>query len=317
MRRHLRGGAALPAALAILAMAAFLSAAAKPASNRPPARARLASHLRGGLDRGHVQGPPLAYGDSWLEAHPSPDLGLGAQSAIVVDLGTREVLWARDPDSRRAPASLTKMVTAMVAADHASLDRPLQVPAGATDFGPDYTTMGLAPGEWFSLADLVQGMFATSGNDAAETLARDLVPRDQFVAEMNELVGKLGLTDTHFENPTGVDAPGQYSTAHDLAVIAGWLLTRYPALAALAARPELHLPPTDSRPAFDAVSLDKLLWLYPGATGLKTGYTDAAGGCLAGSATRAGRRLVEVDLGSDELFTDGMRLLDYGFQAAE
>jgi serine-type D-Ala-D-Ala carboxypeptidase (penicillin-binding protein 5/6) len=253
---------------------------------------------------------PLAY--DWLDRNPQPDV-VSAESGIVVDLGSRRILWHKDALSRRAPASLTKIVTAMVAADKAPLDRVVTVPAAAARPNPAWTMMGLDAGDQLTVGELMTGMFTVSGNDAAETLAQSLEPRSQFIAEMNAKVASLGLADTHFANPTGLDARGQYSTAYDLAVLAGWLELHYPTVFALAAGQRLDLPETGSHKAFDAPSLNKLLWLYPGATGLKTGATGAAGGCLVGTAERGGRRLVVVDLHSDVFFTDAMTLLDYGY----
>ncbi len=249
---------------------------------------------------------------SWIDRGPQPDI-VSAESGIVVDLGSRRILWHKDALSRRAPASLTKIVTAMVAADHAGLDRVVTVPAEAATPNPEWTMMGLSAGEQLTVSELMQGMFTVSGNDAAETLARTLEPRSQFIADMNAEVASIGLTDTHFSNPTGLDAAGQYTTAYDLAVISGWLELHYPAMASLAGKAALDLPETPSHKAYKEASLNKLIWLYPGAIGLKTGQTYAAGGCLVGTAQRSGRTLIVVDLNSDVFFTDGMSLLDYGF----
>jgi D-alanyl-D-alanine carboxypeptidase (penicillin-binding protein 5/6) len=258
---------------------------------------------------------PGPLGDDWLATHPSPDLGIHADGAVLVDLDTREVVWARDPHGARPPASLTKLVTAMVASDLAtSLDEQVTVPAEATQLGWDQTQMGLSSGEVLTVRDLLSGIFLVSANDAAETLARVFTSRDQFVALMNEKAVALGMLDSHFTNPTGLDDPGLRSSAYDLATAAVAVATRYPALKALAGAREQDLPATDTHKAFFLRTLIKLVSVYPGATGLKTGYTDDAGYCLVGTAARGDRHLAVALLHSDlSLTADATRLLDYGF----
>jgi serine-type D-Ala-D-Ala carboxypeptidase (penicillin-binding protein 5/6) len=252
-----------------------------------------------------------AYGFKWVDAHPSPDLGITAASGILVDLDTRTVLWERSPYLERAPASLTKMVTAMVALDLTSPDTRLAVEPSMTDVIPD--TMGVVPGEQVPVRDLLYGLFLDSGNDAAEVLAQGIVPRPLFLELMNRKVRSLGLAGTTFSNPTGLDDPGNRSTAFDLAMIAGYLSTHYPLLMQIAGTQDHFIPATATHRAYEPLSLNKLLELYPGATGLKTGLTDDAGGCLAATATRGRHHLVSVILGSDVFFTDSEALLDYGF----
>ena len=255
--------------------------------------------------------PPLAFSTAWLAAHASPALPLSAQSAILVDLTAGQVLWAKDADSARAPASLTKMLTAMVAADHASLDAEVTVPAAAGAVEPN--RMGLTTGEIVPVRALMYGLFLVSGNDAAETLAGAIIPRSRFLDEMNARARSLGLTRTRFTNPTGLDDPGLRSSAHDLAVIAAYLVAHYPDLAAIASSREKSIPAGTHHDSYSLNTLNKLLASYPGADGLKTGFTDEAGGCVAATAVRGGRRLVAIVLHSDVFFTDAARLLDYGF----
>jgi D-alanyl-D-alanine carboxypeptidase len=247
---------------------------------------------------------PAALATDWLALHPQPDLDVHAESAVLVDTDTREVVWARDEHSQRPPASLTKLMTVMVASDLAPLDRQVTVPAEVAQLESDSTMMGLSPGDTVSVRELMYGIFLVSGNDAAETLARTLVDRDRFVRLMNEKAAQLGMRDTHFTNPTGLDDPGLRTSAYDLAVAGLTIATRYPDLMPIAGAKDhgyLH-------------SLIKLLVTYPGATGLKTGYTDDAGYCVVGTATRGSRHLVAVVLHSDLALTqDAQRLLDYGF----
>jgi serine-type D-Ala-D-Ala carboxypeptidase (penicillin-binding protein 5/6) len=258
---------------------------------------------------------PGALGDDWLATHPSPDLGVHADGAVLVDLDAREVVWARDPHGARPPASLTKLVTAMVASDLAtSLDQPVTVPAEAAQLGWDQTQMGLSAGEVLTVRDLLYGIFLVSANDAAETLARVFTSRDRFIELMNAKAVALGMLDSHFTNPTGLDDPGVRSSAYDLAVAAVAVASRYPALMALAGARDEDLAATDTHKEFFLHTLIKLVSVYPGATGLKTGYTDDAGYCLVGTATRGDRHLAVALLHSDlSLTADATRLLDYGF----
>jgi serine-type D-Ala-D-Ala carboxypeptidase (penicillin-binding protein 5/6) len=258
---------------------------------------------------------PAPLGVDWLATHPAPDLDVHAGGAVLLDLDTREVLWARAPHLPRPPASLTKLLTAMVASDLAtSLDQQVTVPVEATQLGSDSTMMGLSAGEVLTVRDLLSGIFLVSGNDAAETLARAFTDRDRFVQLMNDKAEALGMTDSHFTNPTGLDDPGLRASPYDLAVAAAAIATRYPALMALAGVKEQDLPATGTHQEFFLRTLIKLVSVYPGATGLKTGYTDDAGYCLVGTATRGDRHLAVVLLHSDlSLTVDATRLLDYGF----
>ncbi len=252
-----------------------------------------------------------AYSTGWLDANSGPDLPIRAQSAIVVDLDSKKVVWARDPHSVRAPASLTKLITAMVAADLAPMGMEVTVPAEAAQIEPD--VMGLSEGEVVTLETLFYGLFLDSGNDAAETLSRTLVPRDRFLQLMNQRAARLGMRDTHFSNPTGLDDPDLHASAYDLAVAAGELTAHYPKLAAIAATREQPIAGTAQHKAYDPYNLNKMLWTYPGATGLKTGFTDLAGGCVVVTATRDGRHLLAVVMNDDIFFTDAGKLLDYGW----
>jgi D-alanyl-D-alanine carboxypeptidase (penicillin-binding protein 5/6) len=177
--------------------------------------------------------------------------------------------------------------------------------------------MGLSAGEQLTVRELLYGIFLVSGNDAADTLATAIEPRDQFVAEMNAKAAALGLHDTHFTNPTGLDDDGLYSSAYDLAVIAAELWNRYPEVMAIAGASSVDLPANGLHKDFNLLTLNKLmLWGYPGANGLKTGFTWNAGGCVAGTAQRGNKRLISIVLNSEVFFTDSTKLLDYGFAAS-
>ena len=223
------------------------------------------------------------------------------------------MLWQRDPETSRAPASLTKLITAMVAVDDAgSLDGVVEVTTQATQVVP--SVMGLTPGEKLTVRELVEGMLLDSGNDAAEALANGIVPRDRFIRQMNQKAKGIGLTASHFVTPSGLDAPGHGMSAHDLVHAAAYLDTYYPQLAAIAGTKDFAIAATATHKAFYPHNLNRLLWTYPGATGLKTGLTDNAGGCMLATATRGGRHLIAVVLNATGYSTnDAAILLNYGF----
>jgi D-alanyl-D-alanine carboxypeptidase (penicillin-binding protein 5/6) len=263
----------------------------------------------------------LLFSESWLAAHPQPPIDVKGVSAILVDLDTQQVLWERDPHSVRAPASLTKLVTAMVVADRVrSLDQPVTVPPEADvkaiqQIEPASTVMGINAGEVLTVRELLTGLFLRSGNDAAEALARGIgTRRDRFIELMNEKALEIGMDDSHFTTPIGLDDPNMKSAAYDLAVAAYTIDTRYPELAVIADQPEMHLPATPTHKQFDGVNwLHSFFKNYVGATGMKTGYTDDAGGCSVTTATRGNRHLIAVVMHSGVMVTDAEHLLDYGF----
>ncbi len=255
----------------------------------------------------------FAFSMVWLAMHRQPALPIHGKAAYLVDVDSRVVLWAKDADTPRAPASLTKLMTAMVATDDAaSLDKVVVVDPAATSIEP--SLMGLTTGERVTVRDLIYGLFLDSGNDAAEALARGIVPRDRFIRQMNQKAKSIGLTQTQFINPSGLDAPGHGMSAHDIAHLAAYLDRYYPQLAAIAATKDISIAATDAHKAFPMQNLNRMLWTYPGATGLKTGLTDNAGGCWLATATRNGRHLIAVVLNATGYSADDARiLLDYGF----
>jgi serine-type D-Ala-D-Ala carboxypeptidase (penicillin-binding protein 5/6) len=268
-----------------------------------------------------ASGGPIAT--SWLSAHPGADLGVHGQADILIDVDSKQVLWQRESHALRAPASLTKLVTAMVAADLAPLERAVRVTA-ATDVDairkvePTSTVMGLNAGETLTVRELLYGLFLRSGNDAAETLGGGIVPRERFMKLMNEKAASLRMADSHFTTPVGLDDPAMRTTAYDLAIAAATITTRYPALLAISGTPSMRLAETATHKAFEMTNYNKLVlpgnaYEYQGATGMKTAFTDDAGPCMVATATRGGRHLVAVVMNSDNFFVDATRLLDYGF----
>jgi len=236
-----------------------------------------------------------------------------ARAAIVLDLDSGKTLFALDAHGRYPPASLTKVMTALVALDTLRLDQVITVPASINQLPWDSTRMGLRAGERLTVRELMYGLFLNSGNDAAITLSEAAMPRAAFVARMNARAAALAMGDSHFVNPIGLDDAGLYASAADLAKAAIELRLRFPEVAAMAAVPAMTLPAGATHHAFKLYNLNDLIRKYPGATGLKTGWTGRAGGCLIATATRDGRHLLAVVLGSPRVFDEAATLLDYGF----
>ena len=254
---------------------------------------------------------PVEFYELAPSAPPLPVIK--ARSAIVLDLDNGTTLFQLDPHGRLAPASLTKVVTALVALDYLRLDQLITVPASINQLPWDSTRMGLRVGERLTVRELLDGLFLNSGNDAAITLSEAAMPRPVFMARMNAKAAALGMVDTHFVNPIGLDDPGHYTSAADLAKAAMELESRFPSVAAMAATPSLTLPATATHHVYALYNLNDLIRKYPGATGLKTGWTGRAGGCLIATATRDGRQLLVVVMGSPQIFDEAAKLLDYGF----
>src|SRR2546429_8732101 len=156
---------------------------------------------------------------------PPPPL-IKARSAILVDLDSGKTLHQLDPHGRHAPASLTKIVTALVTLDHLRLDQTVTVPVSINQLPWDSTRMGLRAGERLTVRELLYGLFLNSGNDAAITPSEAAIPPPPFIALMNARAAGLGMTDTHFVNPIGLDDPGHYTSAADLARASGELIRR-------------------------------------------------------------------------------------------
>lgn len=239
-----------------------------------------------------------------------------AQTWIVADLDSGEVLAGRDQDAPHPPASTIKVLLALVALDEVSLDST--VVADAADADVECSCVGIRPGRTYSARQLLDAILLVSGNDAADTLAHMMGGSDATVAKMNAKAAALGATNTHAATPSGLDGPGGSgaSTAHDLAVIFRAALAN-PVFAQITAEPSAMFPGDDGE--HPIVNRDELLRRYPGAIGGKTGFTNAARKTFVGAAARGGRRLVIammyglVQAGGPTYWDQAADLLDWGF----
>jgi serine-type D-Ala-D-Ala carboxypeptidase (penicillin-binding protein 5/6) len=245
-------------------------------------------------------------------AAPAGPQGIYAKSWIVVDARSGDVLASHAAREHLAIASTTKLMTAYVA----MRELPLEKIVRAAPYSPIYgeSLLGLRTGERVSVRDLLYGLILVSGNDAAHTLAVAAAgSQARFVGQMNRYAAALGLSDTHYANPIGLDQRGNYSSASDLATLTRRLL-RQPAFAKIADSETALL--RSLRPPRRIETLNDLLYLAPWATGVKTGHTFDAGYVLVGSGQKKGVSLVSVAIGApteETRFTDNLALLEWGF----
>jgi serine-type D-Ala-D-Ala carboxypeptidase (penicillin-binding protein 5/6) len=241
----------------------------------------------------------------------SPPPHIQAAAAILVQPQTGEVVYARQPDRERLIASTTKMMTALVTIEHLPLGRVLR--AAPYHPAPAESIVGLIPGERMTVRDLLRALLLPSANDAAVTLADGVAgSTTAFVRMMNARARSLGLRHTHYANPIGLDAPGNYSTARDLVRLAAQLL-RQPFLAETVNRPAATLR-TGAHPR-TIVNRNGLVRTVPWVDGVKTGHTNAAGDLLVAAASRDGVRMLSAVLGEPSESArdaDSLALLRYG-----
>ena len=244
---------------------------------------------------------------------PVPEVS--ASAVIVVDDATLAVLYDKDGFTRRAPASLTKIATAIVTVERARLHEEAVSPVHYWEL-EDSSTMALEPGDVFTLRELLYGLMLVSGNDAAITIAEHVAGTEEaFVAEMNQLVARLGLTDTHFENTEGLSAPGHYSSAWDLAILSRYLM-RFPDLRQIVGTEEHTAVGTrGGEPlALELYNHNPLLNYTPGVDGVKTGYTEEAGRTFVFTAERNGNRVYIVLLDTVLRAHDSQALIEWAFE---
>ncbi|OZI30181.1 peptidase [Bordetella genomosp. 10] len=284
--------------------------AAKPAKSAPAAEAAPV------VDNG----PPPVFGIP-NDANTAPLPALDAKSWLLLDQTSGAVIASRNADERVEPASLTKIMTAYLIfrglRDHAlKLDQMVTVSEHAWKVAPGSSKMFIEPGKQVSIDDLLSGLLIQSGNDAAVALAEASAGSEEaFVQKMNEEAQAMGLAHTHFNSPHGLPDPQTYSTAADLARLAGRLIQDFP---------DMYVR-YDSQKSFRYNNItqpnrNRMLWIDPSVDGGKTGHTEAAGYCMIVSAVRPGasgpRRLISVVMGtsSEKARTaETGQLLNWGF----
>jgi serine-type D-Ala-D-Ala carboxypeptidase (penicillin-binding protein 5/6) len=242
---------------------------------------------------------------------------ISADSWLLADLDSGDIIAAKDPHARHRPASIIKVLVAMEAIKKLPLNK--QIPGTAEDAAAEGTRVGVGEGGVYTTNDLLHGLLMHSGNDTAHALAAQLGGMDTTVGKLNDLAAKLGGTDTRVATPSGLDGPGMSTSAYDLG-----LFYRYawqdPTFAGIVATQSYDFPSSDGGAKYPVENDNKLLYNYPGALGGKTGYTDDAGQTFVGAAQRDGRRLVAILLHGTRLpiapWEQAAHLLDYGFGTA-
>lgn len=252
----------------------------------------------------------FSYGEMTV-AVMAGDLEVNAEAAVVMDADSGRLLYAQNPDKRLANASTTKIMTALLTLEQPDQDQYFTVDSDAIQV--EGTTMGLQPGDSVTLHQLAAGMLLPSGNDAANAAAVEIAGSEEaFVRLMNQRAAELGLQNTQYRNPSGLDAEGHYSSARDLATLAAHALENED-FADIVSKQEIRMAfgnPPYNRSLY---TTNKLLERYPYAIGVKTGYTDDAGLCLVTAAEKDGTRLIIVTLNGKDDVNTHMRLYEHFF----
>ena len=235
-----------------------------------------------------------------------PANAISAQSAVVMDCATGRILYEKDPDKKSLIASTTKIMTALLVCERCNVLDRVKIPKEAV--GIEGSSMYLQEGEILTVQELLYGLMLRSGNDAAVALAIYCGGTVEGFSEMmNDKARTLGMTNSHFVNPNGLDAPEHYSTARDLALLADYAMDN-PIFVRTVSAKSVTVGQRQLK------NHNKLLWQLEGADGIKTGYTKAAGRILVSSAQRNGRRLVAVTINAPDDWQDHKTLIDGGFQ---
>ncbi len=249
-----------------------------------------------------------------------------AKSAFFINTNTGEILYEKNPQEQLSIASLTKIMTTIIALENKSFDDKYFISKRASEMEPD--KMLLIEGESLTLKQLLSGIFLVSANDAAEAIAegttgrREDLPagRQEFITLMNSKAAQLGMNKTIFVNPTGLEEdpefcegriPCQYSTALDAAIMSRYLINRWPEIVNISSQPHIYIEQSTDHQDYDLYSGINLLTTYPGVVGLKTGFTPAAGLTLATLARRGNTEILGVLLGATDRRDDAKLMLDY------
>jgi serine-type D-Ala-D-Ala carboxypeptidase (penicillin-binding protein 5/6) len=249
--------------------------------------------------------------------------GVGAWSAAVENAATGKLLWSRGLNTERPMASITKVMTAYLVIRAGHLDRKITIPAAVTGYvrAHNASSAGLRPGDRLTARQLLYALLLPSGADAAYTLARAYSPGlSRFVTRMNATARLLGMRRTHFSNFDGLPYPtsySNYSTAANLLVL-GRAAMRLPVFRSVVAKGSYRLAAGSGHHAYQWKNLNPLIGRYPGAIGIKPGYTRAAGQCLLFEATRHGHTIIGVTLHSPGSISsvspaDATRILNWAF----
>ncbi len=239
---------------------------------------------------------------------------IGASAALLIDPASLTILYSKKAEQERAPASTTKIMTAILTIERCSLTETVKISRKAARING--SQVGLKEGETYTVEKLLWSLMLLSGNDAAIALAEHISGSvEEFAKYMNARAIELGCKHTNFTNPHGLSEPNHYTSVYDLALMAVHAL-KYPLFQEIVSSKEKEIPWSQS---FDKYlkNTNKLLWILEGADGVKTGTTNLAGACLVSSASREGRQLIAVVLNSSNRWVESARLLLWGFEKTE
>lgn len=249
---------------------------------------------------------------SAVRAVPVETFTTHAAGASLIDVKSGRILYSKKGEVPMRIASLTKIMTAIVAIEQSELNEKVTV--GSNAYAKEGSSIYLKLGEVISLKDLLYGLMLRSGNDAATAIAEHVGGSiEGFVYLMNGKAEELGMDHSHFMNPSGLDAEGHYASSDDMARLTAYAL-RNSTFAQIVKTPMVKVPRQDQ--PWDSLwtNKNKMLALYPGADGVKTGYTKLSRRCLVSSASRGDQQLAAITLNDSDDWADHARMLDYGFR---
>ncbi len=249
------------------------------------------------------------------ESHSLPSLSVSAKSAILIEAVSGEVIYSKNPDERLPMASTTKIMTALLAIESCDISKTVSVSPEAV--GVEGSSVYLYPGERLTLEDLLYAMMLESANDAAAAIAIEVGGSvENFAEMMNKKALEMGLKDTHFNNPHGLDGETHYTTARELAMITRRAFSNE-TFRKIASTRKKTIPLNETQGVRMLVNHNKLLKNYDGAVGVKTGFTKKSGRCLVSAAERDGLTLIAVTLSAPNDWQDHTSMLDHGFSLYE
>lgn len=252
----------------------------------------------------------LFYPTVSLAAISPPELT--AKAAIVIEASTGKVLYEKNPDERRYPASTTKIMTLITALEHGNVEDVVSTSANAAS--TEGSSLWLTPGEKLKMLDMLYGIMLISGNDATVAVAEHISGSvGNFARLMTEKAHAIGAVNSNFVNSSGLPDPNHYSTARDLARITAYGY-KNPLFVQIVGTRHKIIPWPGKDHARDLYNENKILTLMDGGNGVKTGYTEAAGRCLVAGAKRDNVQIITVVLDSDHMWEDSVALLEYGLK---
>lgn len=242
---------------------------------------------------------------------------VSAKSAILISADTGTVLYEKNALEQLPMASTTKIMTALLALEKAEREGDPIVSVTQEMVAVEGSSMGLRAGDRLSLTNLTAGMLLASGNDAANAAALFVAgSAEKFADLMNARASEIGMEQTHFVTPSGLDDEAHYSTAHDMALLARAAL-KNESFRTLASSSTYRVEFQEPEKMVDYTNHNKLLWMYEGCIGVKTGFTKKSGRCLVSAAERDGMTLIAVTLNAPDDWEDHRVMLDYGFSTAQ